>query len=229
MGTSNSKLDTSEPTPVDKEGRFDVTVSEELKQNMTGTNTASTSSLPHSTETSPIQTNSAYISNNNDDDNNNNNTTYTLKRLPQIPDQQMLQEAYEQGAQDMGGRMEIEVERRVRDQLSLRARIQAANEREAKAQQEYENYETRLNDSLATEDDKAQQLDTYVQALFDRQHSTPTRPLMCTAERTSCLECYQEASKTTTLPIDCASKVDAFVRCADGLREEFVSRGMPSN
>ena len=128
----------------------------------------------------------------------------------------------------MQSRMTVEVERRVREQLSLRARVQSANEREAKAKQEYENYENRLNESLASEDEKTQQLSSYVEALFDRQDSTPARPLMCTAERTSCLQCYQDAANKTSSSLDCASKVDAFVRCADGLREEYVSRGMPA-
>ena len=153
----------------------------------------------------------------------------TLQRIhvPQIPDQTLLQEAYNEGARDMQGRMEVEVERRVRDQLSLRARVQSSNEREAKAKQEYENYENRLNKSLASEDEQSQQLNSYVEALFDRQDSTPARPLACTAERTSCLQCYQDSANKTSLPLDCASKVDAFVKCADGLREEYVSRGMP--
>ena len=129
----------------------------------------------------------------------------------------------------MQGRMELEVERRVRDQLSLRARVQASNEREAKARQEYENYENRLNEALNTEDNKAEQLETYVQSLFARQYNTPAKPLLCTLERTNCLECYKNAANTTTMPIDCASKVEAFARCADGLRMEYVSRGMPSN
>ena len=168
----------------------------------------------------------------------NNNTTTTnnsqpslssLKRMSPIPDQGLLQDAYEEGARDMQGRMELEVERRVRDQLSLRARVQASNEREAKARQEYENYENRLNEALNTEDNKAEQLETYVQSLFARQYNTPAKPLLCTLERTNCLECYENAANTTTSPIDCASKVEAFARCADGLRMEYVSRGMPSN
>ena len=144
-------------------------------------------------------------------------TPGTFQRIPQLPDSSMLQEAYDEGARDMSARMDTEVERRVRDQLSLRARVQASNEREQKATQEYQNYETRLKESLVSEDETTTQLNGYVEALFERQQNTPVKPLMCTGERNACLECYAEASKTTKIPIDCASKIEAFARCADGL------------
>jgi hypothetical protein len=213
MGGTTSKLEESKssPTPVDQPGTFDITVSEELKNNMRGVkNTQPTSSTHPATDTTTAHHN------------------IQLKRLPQLPDPALLQQAYDEGAQDMQARMDSEVERRVREQLSLRARVQQANEREAKARQEYENYDTRLNESLLNEDEKTAQLNTYMEALFDRQYSTPAQPLMCTTERNSCLECYKDAEKTTSLPIDCGSKIEAFVRCADGLREEFVSQGMPA-
>ena len=46
MGSTTSKLDTPEssPTPVDKTGKFDITVSEELKENMNGTSQSKSTS-----------------------------------------------------------------------------------------------------------------------------------------------------------------------------------------
>ena len=150
MGGTTSKLEESKssPTPVDQPGTFDITVSEELKNNMRGVkNTQSTSTTHPATEATTAHHN------------------IQLKRLPQLPDPALLQQAYDEGAQDMQARMDSEVERRVREQLSLRARVQQANEREAKARQEYENYDTRLNESLLNEDEKTAQLNTYMEAL----------------------------------------------------------------
>ena len=178
MGSSESRLDeSSSPTPPDQEGVFAVKIGDGLVDNMTGQ--AAGKSQAVAAESADEQTQQQGASSSGLDG---------LRRMPAVPDADMLQSAYEEGARDMKESMDRLEEQRVQEQLSLRSRMQAARARDEKAR-------------------KSRLIERRSECLYDRGRSsklvihrvavqppdqTPTNPLKCNEERADCLSCYEK-------------------------------------
>eukprot|EP00946_MAST-07B_sp_MAST-7B-sp1_P002503 g2503.t1 len=218
MGSSESRLDeSSSPTPPDQEGVFAVKIGDGLVDNMTGQ--AAGKSQAVAAESADEQTQQQGASSSGLDG---------LRRMPAVPDADMLQSAYDEGARDMKESMDRLVEQRVQEQLSLRSRMQAARAREEKARQEQMLIEKTLQNALIDEEADQRKLNEYTESLFNRQYQTPTNPLKCNEERADCLSCYEKTSAGGNAPLECAKFIDAFVQCANDVQREFVSRGRPN-
>lgn len=219
MGSSESRLDTSAPTPPDQNGEFSVNIGEGLVENMTGQTGGKQEAMSQVHESRQQESTDASTS---------AGEMHRLQRLPAPPDMDMLQKAYDEGARDMKENLDREVERRVVEQLSLRARMQGAAAREEKANQERELIEKALKDALSDEEEDQRKLNEYTESLFNRQYQTPSNPLKCVEERAACLSCYEAANSASKVPLDCVNFVDAFVKCSNSVQKDFVSRGRPS-
>ncbi len=215
MGSSESRLSSeSSPTPVDQEGEFAVKIGDGLVDNMTGAG-ADKAAAARDAEQQPLPSAA------------DGGGLDGVRRIPAVPDTDMLQRAYDEGARDMKDNMDREVERRVHEQLSLRSRIQSARAREEKALQEHALVEAALAGALADEKEDQRKLNEYTESLFNRQYQTPSNPLRCVDERAQCLSCYKEAGVGSNSTLDCAKFVDAFVKCSND-QKVFISRGRPT-
>ena len=232
MGSSESRLSSeSSPTPVDQPGAFAVKIGDGLVDNMTGAAAAAAAAAAQGAAgaVEPGWGGGGEVGGGGGGEvgGGGDRGLEGVRRMPAVPDTDMLQRAYDEGARDMKENLDREVERRVHEQLSLRARMQAARAREEKARQEHALVERTLSDALADEEADQRKLNEYTESLFNRQYQTPSNPLRCVDERAACLSCYEQAGAEARTPLDCAKYVDAFVQCSND-QKEFVSRGRPT-
>ena len=152
----------------------------------------------------------------------------TYRRVPERPTAAALQEAYDQGLEDMRKNLETEVSARVEEEYSRRSQIDGYEASASASQYERGVVQQQLDSAMVAEDDRVRTVAAYAEELSKRQPSTPERPLQCTSERSACVKCYEDAINNKKLPTECAQFVDAFAKCAASVQKDFVSRGMPT-